>query len=77
MEDRVRNHPEHTYHSIFHHGLIKLLVVKELENKPLILTQFLFWLGFKVEKPEYAEEQDSLETSRKLRSYKRKSINKT
>ena len=32
MVTRVRNHPDHTSHSMFHHGLITLLITTELKK---------------------------------------------
>ena len=57
MAMRFKNHPNHTY-SVFHHGLIKLLIDKELEKKELTWPHFLFWSGFKVERLADAEEQE-------------------
>ena len=50
MEVRVKNHPDHKPHNGFHHGLIKLLINKELEKKEWTWSHFLFWFSFKVEK---------------------------
>ena len=73
----VKNHLVHTPHSVFHHGLIKLLIVKELEKKQWNWTHFLLWSSFKVERTSNAEVQERKETPMKLRSYnKRKNIAK-
>ena len=77
MEVRVRNHPDHTSHNIFHHGLIKLLIVKELEKEGWTWSLVLFCSRFKVEKPEDAEEKYNLETLNKLISYNRNGMEKT
>ena len=77
MAVRVKINPYHTPHSVFHHGLIKLLIVKELENKEWTWTHFLLWSSFKVKRSTDAEVQERKETPMKLRSYsKRKNIAK-
>ena len=57
METQLRNHPDHTSHSIFHHGLKKLLLLNELRKKSWTWLHFLFWSGFEVEKIEIAEKE--------------------
>ena len=49
MAIRVRNHPDSSSNSIFHHGLVKLLIAKELEKYERSWSHFLFWFGFGVE----------------------------
>lgn len=55
MATRVKNHPEASSHIIFHHGLVKLLITKELEKHKRSWPHFLFWSGFKVESRESDE----------------------
>ena len=57
METRLRNHPNHTSHSIFHHGLIKLIVLKKIKEEELNLVTFLFWSRFEVKKTKTLEDQ--------------------
>ena len=57
MATQVRKHPYNTSHSIFHHGLLELLVLNELKNKRWTWLHFLFWSGFEVEKIENVEEE--------------------
>lgn len=59
MATRVRNHPSHTSHNVFHHGLVKLLVLDELEKHNRTWSHFLFWLGFKLENPSTSKIQSS------------------
>ena len=50
MIARIHNHQEHTVHSLFHQGLIKLLIVFHLKKKGKTLVKFLFVSGFDAEK---------------------------
>ena len=46
MVTRVKNHPNHTIHYVFHHELIKLLITTDLKNMDKSWHHFLFWSGF-------------------------------
>ena len=52
METKIQNNADHTSHKVFHHGLIKLLVVNELRKRSWTWLHFIFCLGFEVENPE-------------------------
>ena len=45
MSDRVKRHKDHTQQSIFHHGLIKLIVNTVLQKKGRTWEHFMFWSG--------------------------------
>ena len=45
----VRNHHDHTNHSLFHHVLIKILITIELKKMDKSWKHFLFWSCFEVE----------------------------
>ena len=42
----VQTHPENIAHSIYHQGLIKLLLISQLSKEGWIWESFLFELGF-------------------------------
>ena len=49
---RVKNNTNHTSHSIFHHGIVKLLVLTELGKQNRSWQHFLFWSRFEPKKIE-------------------------
>ena len=55
MSNRIKGHRDHTHQSIFHHGLIKLIVCTVLQKKSRTWDHFLFWLGFHNEQEEQAK----------------------
>ena len=52
MSSRVRGHQDHTSQSIFHHGLIKLIISTVLQNEGKTWDLFLFWSGFQVKQED-------------------------
>ena len=86
MDTRVENHPDHTSHSVFHHGMVKLLVLTKLRKRNRSWKHFLVLLGFELEMPKTqndikvhinSEEADISITQRKIkgkntRGHKRK-----
>ena len=42
MDTRVQNHPEHSSHSFFRHGLVKLLILEDLKKQGRNWSQFIF-----------------------------------
>ena len=68
MVTRVRNHPDHNTHSVFHHELIKLLITTELERFDISWHHFIFWTSFE---PEAQMHDDDKEIRKK---YRRKKI---
>ena len=52
MSSRVREHQDHTKQSIFHHGLIKLIISTVIQKKGKTWDYFLFWSGFQSKKEE-------------------------
>ena len=49
MYDKVQDKPESSKTSIFHHGLIKLLVMEELKKLNRDWATFLFLSGYDVD----------------------------
>ena len=46
MSSRIKEHHDHTAQSIFHHGLIKLIISSVLQKEGKTWDYFLFWSGF-------------------------------
>ena len=46
MSNRVKENFDHTIQSVFHHGLIKLIICIVLKKKNRSWDHFLFWSGF-------------------------------
>ena len=46
MSNRIRGHLDHTHRSVFHHGLIKLIICTVLQKKNRSWDRFLFSSGF-------------------------------
>ena len=57
MSSRVKEHQDHTKQSIFHHGLIKLIISTVLQKKEKTWDYFLFWSGFQTEKEYQAQKR--------------------
>jgi len=55
MSTRVQAHPKNTKHSVFHQGLIKLLIIEEFNKTKKTWQHFLFWVSFKKEVHELQE----------------------
>ena len=68
MVTRVNNHPNHTSHYVFHHGLIKLLVITKLKKMDKSSQHFLFWFGFD---PKSQMHTDDKEIEKKHKDSKR------
>ena len=43
MSSRVKQHEDHSSQSIFHHGLIKLIITTVLQHEERTWDFFLFW----------------------------------
>ena len=52
MSSRVKGHQDHTSQSIFHHGLIKLIISTALQKEGKTWNYFLFWTGFQIKQEE-------------------------
>ena len=48
MSSRVKEHQDHTTRSIFHHGLIKLIISTALQSEGKTWDYFLFCSGFQI-----------------------------
>ena len=57
---RVKNHLDYTSHGVFHHGLIKLLIDKELEKRACSWSHFLFWSSFSTGEKQQGEKQENM-----------------
>ena len=55
MSSRVKEHPNHTKQSMFHHGLIKLVISTALRKKEKTWEYFLFWSTFQTEKEDQTQ----------------------
>ena len=52
MSSKVKGHQEHTTQSIFHHGLIKLIIRAALQRERKTWDYFLFWSSFQIKQEE-------------------------
>ena len=52
MSSRVKGHQDHTTHSIFHHGLIKLIISTALQKEGKTWDYFLFQSSFQIKQEE-------------------------
>ena len=52
MSSRIKEHHDHTSQSIFHHGLIKLIISTALQREGKTWDYFLFWSGFQTKQEE-------------------------
>jgi len=57
ISSRVKEHQDHTKQSIFHHGLIKLIISTVLRKKEKTWDYFLFWSGFPIEKEDQVQKR--------------------
>ena len=55
MSCRVREHQDHTKQSVFHHGLIKLIISIVLQKREKTWEHFIFWSSFKIDKEEQSQ----------------------
>ena len=52
MSSRVKGHQDHTTQSIFHHGLIKLIISIDLQKEGKTWDYFIFWSSFQIKQEE-------------------------
>ena len=52
MSSRIKGHEDHTSQSIFHHGLIKLIISIVLESEGKTWDFFLFWSSFQIKQED-------------------------
>ena len=57
MSSGVKEHQDHTKQSVFHHGLIKLVISTVLQKREKTWEYFLFWSGFQTEKEEQSQKR--------------------
>ena len=55
MSCRLREHQDHTKKSVFHHGLIKLIIITVLQKREKTWEHFIFWSGFKTDQEEQSQ----------------------
>ena len=57
MSRGVKEHPDHTKQSVFHHGLIKLVISTILQKQEKTWEYFLFLSGFQTEKEDQTQKR--------------------
>ena len=65
MSSRLKEHHDHTTQSIFHHGLIKLIIRNALQREGKTWDYFLFWSSFKI-KPEEQQTKKHVDKGKTL-----------
>ena len=55
MSNRTKECFDHTNHSLFHHGLIKLIICTVLHKKSRSWDHFLFWSRFTNEQDDHVK----------------------
>ena len=74
MSIRVKEHQDHTKQSLFHHGLIKLVISTVLQKREKTWEYFLFWSGFQREKEEQSQKRQLDKGQILIKKLKRKVI---
>lgn len=73
MASKVQAHPQGSYTILFQHGLIKLMVIKELDKSQQTWEYLLFWGGFSTRPSTRAQIRgDEARSSNKTSSTPRK-----
>ena len=57
MSSRVKEHQDHTKQSVFHHGIIKLIISTVLQKREKTWEYFLFWSSFQTKKEEQSQKR--------------------
>ena len=57
MSSRLKEHQDHTQNSIFHHGLINLIISTVLQKKEKTWDYFLFYSGFQSKKEDQSKKR--------------------
>ena len=57
MSIRVKEHQYHTKQSVFHHGIIKIVISTVLKQRQKTWEYFLYWSGFQIEKEEQSQKR--------------------
>ena len=58
MDTRVKSHIDHTSQSIFHHSLVKMLLVTELKKNNHSWQHFWIWSSFELERSEPRDDEE-------------------
>ena len=74
MSSRLKEHQDHTKQSIFHHGLIKLIISTMLQKKEKTWDYFLFWSGFQSKKEDHAHKRQLNKGHKLVKKLKKKVI---
>ena len=74
MSSRVKEHQDHTQQSIFHHGLIKLIISTVLQKKENTWDYFLFQSGFQYEKEDQPKKRQVNKAQNLVKKLKKKVI---
>ena len=53
----MKEHQDHTKQSVFHHGIIKLVISIVLQKREKTWDYFFFWSGFQTEKEEQSQKR--------------------
>ena len=74
MSSRVKEHQDHTKQSIFHHGLIKLIISTELQKRRKTWDYFLFWSRFQSEKEDQSKRTQVNKSQNLVKKFKKEVI---
>ena len=55
MSNRIKGQSDHTNQSLFHHGLVKLIIRIVLQKENRSWDHFLFWSGFTIEQGDHVK----------------------
>ena len=57
MSNIIKGQSDHTNQSLFHHGLIKLIIRTVLQKENRSRDHFLFWSGFSIEQGDHVKKR--------------------
>jgi hypothetical protein len=73
MSHKVQDEPDHIQNTLFHFGLIKMILVEELRKKERTWEHFLFWGGFELDtQPDKGKRKSSKKIPTPQSSLKRR-----
>ena len=74
MSNRIKEHFDHTKQSVFHHGLIKLIICTILQKKNRSWDHFLFWSGFTNEQDDHVKKSLTIKQFGVVKIFKKEVI---
>jgi hypothetical protein len=75
MCNRVQAKPDNIQNTLFHFGLIKIIIVEELRKREITWEHFMFWGGFQLEtQPNKGKKRSGNKSPTPQRSLKRRSV---